>query len=404
MTADHTTRSPLAGLNGLRALACLAVFGVHFYQKTGVSGNLGAIDIARLLENGNTGVALFFILSGFLLGLPYWSSQQAAGFIDRDLKTYIIKRLARILPAYYLCLSALVLLQGHLSSPKEFIDTALHYLFLHNYTEFSFYSINSPFWTIAVQAQFYVLLPLLLILLSPLRPKKSIAFAATLVLAAGAFAGHYWLMTKTQSVDPWPLSRQIIQRNGAVLSHSVLAHLPHFLLGLAAGYIGILLNTNSGNRAQAKRWMCELIFWLSAVVIIAVLGSALDEMFSISHGRYNLPVVPVLITALIVCAPETVIGRGLLENYPLRQLGVISYGVYVYHLPCMNVVARLMNRWEINSADRWAIFALLSFAVTLVIAMGSYLIVERPILRAVHRTPQSHPQSRRKITSSPGRS
>jgi len=49
----------IAGLDGLRALACLAVFGVHFQQAVSLQGNIGPFDLARFLENGNTGVALF---------------------------------------------------------------------------------------------------------------------------------------------------------------------------------------------------------------------------------------------------------------------------------------------------------------------------------------------------------
>jgi len=67
------------------------------------------------------------------------------------------------------------------------------------------------------------------------------------------------------------------------------------------------------------------------------------------------------------------------------MLGSVSYGVYVYHLPCMNAVARLMNHLQVSPADQWLAFALLSFAVTVAVAAGSYLIVERPILRIVRR-------------------
>ena len=385
MTADRATGSHLAGLNGLRALACLAVFGVHFHQKTGVAGNLGPIDFARLLENGNTGVAMFFILSGFLLSLPYWSGQQPTGFTGRAVKTYTLKRLARILPAYYLCLSALVLIHGHGSGPRQLMDTTLHYFFLHNYTEFSFYSLNTPFWTIAVQAQFYLLLPLLMIVLRPLGARKTAAFMVVLALGAGAFACHYWLMTQAQSMDRWPLPQQFVQRDGAVLTRSLLAHLPHFLLGFLAGHVSVTMSRASQSNTPTKPWLCEIIFGVSAVAIIAILGTDLDDRFTLPHGRYNLPVVPLLIAAMIVCAPATVFARSLLESYPLRMLGLVSYGVYVYHLPCMNVTARLMNYWQISPTDRWLAFALLSFAVTIAVAAGSYMIVERPILRATGR-------------------
>ncbi len=115
------------GLDGLRALACLAVFGVHFQQITGMTGQLGPFEFERFLLNGNTGVSLFFALSGFLLSLPFWRGD--LGVPGRPwLARYIRSRVGRILPPYYLCLTVLVIHQRHWASHDELLDTLSHYL------------------------------------------------------------------------------------------------------------------------------------------------------------------------------------------------------------------------------------------------------------------------------------
>ena len=76
------------------------------------------------------------------------------------------------MPAYYVCLTALIIM----GRDGGTVDIALHYAFLHNFSEASIYSINEPFWTLAVQAQFYLVLPVLLLMLAPLAKHRWLTF------------------------------------------------------------------------------------------------------------------------------------------------------------------------------------------------------------------------------------
>ena len=111
-------------LDGLRGLACLAVFGVHFQQKTGIEGTLWQFDLARLMQNGNTAVGFFFLLSGFLLALPCWSRAEHnnEGGGGGSWRRYFWRRFGRIAPAYYLALSALVVKNEILESVQGMKD------------------------------------------------------------------------------------------------------------------------------------------------------------------------------------------------------------------------------------------------------------------------------------------
>ena len=70
-TKTFHSKEYLPGLHGLRALAALLVFGVHFNQIVQLDYDIGPFSLYRLLANGNHAVSLFFTLSGFLLSLPF---------------------------------------------------------------------------------------------------------------------------------------------------------------------------------------------------------------------------------------------------------------------------------------------------------------------------------------------
>ena len=111
----------LPGLDGLRALAALCVFSVHFNQIVQLDGDIGPFNVYRLMANGKHAVSLFLSLSGFLLSLPFWNWVVSGKPLPAT-RNYLIRRLSRILPAYYVVLTALVLLSGLWRVPDAYVD------------------------------------------------------------------------------------------------------------------------------------------------------------------------------------------------------------------------------------------------------------------------------------------
>ena len=378
----------IPGLDGLRALACLAVFGVHWQQFTGWAGAWGPFDLKRLLENGNTGVSLFFTLSAFLLSIRFWTGSWGRPG-EPWVRRYVLSRATRILPAYYTCVLALVVLTGPLTSPRGLADAGLHFAFVHNFWERSFYSLSPPFWTIAVQVQSYVLMPILLLLvlrstgrfatrawvLGGLTVASYLVHWASLALGPGGAAGN--------GMTAWAAGRP------TVATHSVLAHAPHFLLGLLAGLVYVRRVAGGGAAAGTGMRLAvgELSVWLAALVILVILATPLDDWFSIPYGRYNLPVVPLLITWIILEAPRTRLARWVLDAAPLRLLGVISYGVYVYHYPGMQAVQKAMEAAGLPVGHHWAVFAAASLALAIIVSALSFRLLEAPLARVGRRRP-----------------
>jgi peptidoglycan/LPS O-acetylase OafA/YrhL len=120
------------------------VFGVHYNQIVRLGWSSGPFDVDVLLANGEYGVSLFFTLSGLLLSLPFWRSP-ARGTPRPGCGRYLLRRGARILPAYWVCLTLLIVLDGLWWIPGAATAIALHYTFLFNFTEFTVFSLNPPF-------------------------------------------------------------------------------------------------------------------------------------------------------------------------------------------------------------------------------------------------------------------
>jgi len=378
------TRSRLAGLDGLRGLAALAVFGVHYNQIVDVDVQIGPFDLYRFLVNGEYGVALFFILSGLLLSQPFWKSILYAADWP-DTRAYVIRRLARILPAYYLALTVLILLAGYWRYAQAWTDILLHYSFLFNYAEFSIFSINAPFWTLAVEVQFYVLLPLLFLLLRRLSVRNIVIVLVLLSLVA--YGLNYWLISSIDKIILWPGSSTLtwIRPYGAVVTHSLLAHLPHFFIGVICGGLVLQLTTTRPESVDTDDWRFEVVFWLSCGLVFVLLTTELGDQVQIPYGRYGLPLVPLLLGAMILSTPLTLGARKILDSGPLRVLGTLSYGVYIFHLPVLRLVDRTMAESAMDAREHWAYLGIISLVLTLLAAMVSYYLVEKPALRLAHR-------------------
>jgi peptidoglycan/LPS O-acetylase OafA/YrhL len=115
------------------------------------------------------------------------------------------------------------------------------------------------------------------------------------------------------------------------------------------------------------------------------LATPLDHALQMPYGRYNWPFVPFMLTAMIVFAPFSLLARALLDSFALRMLGMISYGVYIYHLPVQNATARYMKMLALNPVEHWVIFGAVSLMLTACVAALSYSVVELPLRRLVRR-------------------
>jgi peptidoglycan/LPS O-acetylase OafA/YrhL len=163
-----------------------------------------------------------------------------------------------------------------------------------------------------------------------------------------------------------------------VLSHSTLAHLPQFLLGIVCGWALLTLRSRQ-SAADEPNVLFDVVFWTAtaaAIAMAAVPALAIQP----PYARYLFPLLPLFICAAIVTVPFAPLASRVLEFAPIRGLGTISYGVYVYHMLCLTAIARFTGTSASGTAGEKTAFALAGLALTIVVATASYLVMERPLL------------------------
>src|SRR5436305_7298022 len=161
---DSPKKNTIAVLDGARALACLSVIWYHIYQTPRDLHIWDPQSSAHPLLNsflyfGKYGVTLFFVLSGFLLFRPF---AKALIFEKKwpSVRQYYVRRIFRIIPAYYASLILIVLLfQRQYLQPQHWQELGLFFTFFMDSSQATFKQINAPFWTLAIEWKFYMLLP-----------------------------------------------------------------------------------------------------------------------------------------------------------------------------------------------------------------------------------------------------
>ena len=366
------------GMDGLRAGACLAVFGVHWQQTTGISGEVGPFDATRLLLNGNTGVALFIILSGFLLSLPVFAAPREHRLRD-PLPGYWRNRAVRILPAYWLTLFSLVVITLHFRTPPQWLDVALHLSFLHNVTPQTLYSINPPFWALAIFVQCYVLFAIMIGVLKRVGPMSDLTIVSTFASIGIACQTLASCMSLIEPHAENSVSRAWLGAEAVCLQHSLLNHAILFCLGVVAAFLH--------QRIPAQQRLAgDIVVAGSSALLLVILATELDELIQIPGGRYTFPAIPLLLTALLLAAPRSKKTAAILGWGPIRGLGVISYGFYLFHLPIMKALEMISEELGWAASEYPLAFGMVVLAVAVAVSEIFYRLVEQPIARTARKT------------------
>jgi peptidoglycan/LPS O-acetylase OafA/YrhL len=357
----------LTALDGLRGLAVLAVLLFHA-SVPGVRG-------------GHLGVSIFFTLSGFLITTLLVVERTTTGGVV--LHRFWARRARRLVPAMILTffLVAIVLKMSPVPPGSGVFGDAIaaatwvaNWRFIVTGASYAdLFALPSPFqhfWSLAVEEQFYVLFPLLLLLvLGRRRPRLLLlgAVLAVLAVASTVQAGLLFSSAETSTRAYYGTDSR-----GAEL--------------LVGALLALLISTPTGPRALARRWNVVLQYAGGAALL--GLGAACAVLSQ--HDAYlyygGLLAIAVLTATVIAAAvqPGSLVGR-VLSIRPLVELGLISYGAYLYHWPLF-----LLLDEEFTGLSPLPLLAL-RLGSTIGLAWLSYWMVEHPIrygpLPAAHAFP-----------------
>jgi peptidoglycan/LPS O-acetylase OafA/YrhL len=344
-TSEAVTPPPgnprFALLDGLRAIAALAVFAYHVNRVTPFPGFFGT-----LAGHGNFGVVLFFVLSGFLLYRPAVAAR--AGLSPPvAARTFYARRALRILPAYYAALIALAIWPG-LDRFDQFWWRAV--TFTQNYWDASIFTAIHPAWSLCIEVSFYALLPLFVLLVGRWRPSPAGELAVLGALAIASVAAH---QASASLPANWGFT------------------LPTTFYLFAAGMAVAVLDVHLAK--GVARLPFSRLSWPAAAALFVLISATTDtDVLGAVHPVYAVIAVLVLIPATNSArVVESVAGRAL------RQGGLISYAFYLYHQELVDEIGRRVT-------SPWACAAIALPAVVAV-ATISYYVVEQPALRLKRR-------------------
>ena len=398
----------LDGLDGLRALACAMVVFHHIGLQTDMSAVGTSLRwLGAFAARGGYGVVFFFVLSGFLLSLPFWKAIRDQATLPSQ-RVYWLRRFARIVPGFYVALTGSLFLAVTLNVTTPDAQTAARFLagatFLSPFSETTFFPVelNGPLWSIAFEVLAYAGLPLCFMLLAALpslsgsRIGRLALFTSLIALSAVLHKWHVDSITISTAQAGAPPLR--VLGDDFFARYSVFAMFAIFGIGALAGAAHVNLIWQKGKAADA----IALASLLVAAILSLGLGPDTGDMSEVFAMPYSdFPLLPISIAVFLVAAPRSkVIGR-LLDFGPARYIALISFGIYIYHMPVLHVAGLLIVGEDLVAKRTGQALAVLSvtWVTTIVLAHLSFRKLEEPAMQWARRLEQRVAGERRPAAS-----
>ncbi|MBK1643949.1 hypothetical protein CKO25_04605 [Thiocapsa imhoffii] len=397
----HHTSERNPALDGIRGLAILWVFAFH--AEALLLG--GALDPPSnwghaLAAKGFLGVQLFFVLSGFLLARP-WMQAASDGSARPSPGAFLARRAGRILPAYWLHLAVLFglilpLLRGSyliLGTEIGWTNLALHVPLLHflHPGSSSSLGLNMALWSLSIEAQFYLLLPLLAPLFVGQRVLLSLPIAIALALLWKHLAPTLLLDWIYLTVPPSrlvffdPVSGQAVAFPANMMRFFLERQLPGEFMAFALGMAGAnLFNRLERVTTDAQRQWHGLLD--AAALVSGVLATwaliTLPVMAVLAGAGWRNLGMPLFLVScsllILAAARRTTLIDSLFANPILAGIGLVSYSLFLWHEPILRLVAAGWLTPEPCSQPLCQV--MVAFTIALLVAILSYRFAERRIL------------------------
>ncbi len=342
-------------LECIRGLAILLVFMFHVY---GIS--MGGLDNnpslpMSFIVSGNTGVTLFFVLSGFLLSRPWLETGIKPGKPAPQLGNFYIARALRVLPLYYFFVLFAALISGNWQEGGRAL--------LFGYVGFEIFPYSVVWWTLSTEIQFYLILPLFMMAWTGSRVMR---FAAVTCLAG-------WLYCYVTFV----LLNADLSWDSFLLTKSLFARFPAFLIGIVAAWIYIRSQhwTKREPVPRGARWAALLMIAVAVILLGMVLQNVAvttdriaEQSWHIHHTLESILWAAILLLLLLGMPP----GKRILVNRPMAITGKLSYSIYLNHVPILfyMVYSFRESMGPENYQASWWLYALPALALGISMALA----------------------------------
>lgn len=352
------------GIDSYRALAFLAVFAFH----------------ARLLPCGHLGVQAFFVLSGFLL-IPILIAMKQKLYARNFFINFYGRRALRIFPLYYLYLLmmlAIALVVTHTRNDNSLVDMqqflkqapwalTFTYNFLYSSRFFENTLLLNHFWSLAVEEQFYLVLPTVIFMVHEKHLKK---FLLAIIFLGPVLRLLIAILVKGNAIQS--LNQDVAQ----VIYALTLSHLDAFAIG---GYFALYQKSDKSTLPTLSLFMLSILLgYVSQYVStqqVALVSLGYFEFMPYGYQYvWGYSLINLVFAKTALQFKDGKFFPLLFDNRLLNYLGKISYGLYVFHCPIIWLV-----RYTSPSLTTASV-ALISIALTLAIGSISYELYEKKFL------------------------
>ena len=374
----RATRFPL--FDSLRAIAALAVLGAHAAVFAGLETSAGT-TLGRYAARLDAGVAVFFVISGFLLYRPFVRAR-LQGTRAPATGPYAWRRFLRIVPAYWVALTLITLLFGTHGDVFGWPGVVHFYGIAQAYSSASFGGGLTQAWSLTVEVAFYAFLPLWAAAMRLVLRRRG--FRAEMIALGALFAaGVIYKIAVLSGGDP----------NQVTIGPKLVAlpaYFDHFALGMMLAALSVWVEQHERlprslrwiDRFPSLSWLVALVAFWAVSTQIGLYGRFLEPFSSTNYMERHLlyALFAIGLVAPAVLGDQT---RGVTRRFlalrPLLWLGLISYGIFLWNLALLD----RLSHWGygdvpvLGSVPGWFIGGVV---VTVPVAAASYYVVERPAL------------------------
>ncbi len=392
--------SNYASIDGIRAISILLVLVFHTffvyqlahptYDVTAIINELG-MGWAWAL-NGDKGVDVFFVMSGFLISGIFFRQIAKSGHMD--LKNFYIRRYLRLTPAYYFTLTLYWLLDGPNS---EYIWA--NFLYINNFIDYGHQAVGWT-WSLAIEEQFYFIYPLLLIVILKYSKSPGYTMLWLFVISIAVRAG---IVLSDDAIRTSPGSRMYLDHEYfnhffTILYDNLHSRFGSLLVGCMAAYSFHYHKDKLNDFFNSTMGIITTIIGLILIIFFMAFASYLpiyDEYQTVHILYYifnrNLFSVGIGIIIVAMLLQQHGLANAMRKVFSLSFLypfATLSYSLYLIHLVVMSaVIPALINLTITMPAEYpWSITETLfyGFVISTVLSMAvatlMYLFIEKPVM------------------------
>ena len=348
-------------IDGLRFIAIASVVLFHlngFLLEKDTSSYNVKFDfdiINKILSVGHLGVPLFFAISGFILARPFAQMHINKGS-KINIKNYFIRRVTRLEPPYILIMTILLLGAVYVAKTVSLSDGILSYFSSITYTHNFFYGkgtlplLNAVAWSLEIEIQFYILMPLLanIFMIRKDNKRRTVTIIFTLLFLILDF------------VESMPFI-------------SIINYLHYFLIGFLLADIYVYSNNS-----------IKTIKYPAVVSVLSFIIVWFIELIEPSSAMASLTFSIIQIIAMFVFYYLVIIHRSirLLANPLITNIGGMCYTIYLLHYPIISMFGNPLMKLNFsdNSLVNTLAYSSILLFVVMIFSALFFLLIERPCM------------------------